>query len=170
LVQATPPAQPPAPVQTPIQAQPLAAAQPPAPAPPPAPEQPPAPALPTPPTAPPLPGPSGAQQPLHSHNLRPRQPQDYRELNSGIKQRCRKLRRQAKAVVTKLAPGAFSPKLPPDNQSPDHQTPRPLSLGVQSCGHASFNSHPQILLLQRNLSSLTPSSLSRTNFNSVSVQ
>ncbi len=93
LVQGTPPAQPLAPAQPPIQTQPSAPAQPPAPAPPPTPAQPPAPALPTPPTAPPIPGSSGVQQPLHSQDLRPRQPQDYRELNSGIKQKCRKLQR-----------------------------------------------------------------------------
>jgi hypothetical protein len=107
LVQATHPAPPPAPAQPPIQTQPPAPAQPLAPAPPPALAQPPAPAVPTPPTAPPLPGPSGAQQLLHSHDLRPRKPQDYKELNSCIKQRWRKLRRQAKVVVTKLAPGGF---------------------------------------------------------------
>jgi hypothetical protein len=38
---------------------------------------------------------------------------DNKELHTGIKQRCRKLHRQAKAMVTKLAPGAFSPKQPP---------------------------------------------------------
>ncbi len=127
LIQATPTALPPAPVPPPIPAQPPAQAQPPAPALPLAPTQPPAPALPTLPMAPPIPGSSGTQQPLHSHDLKPCQPQDYREHNSGIKQRCRKLRRQAKAVVTKLAPGAFSPKPPPDNQPPDHQTPGPSS-------------------------------------------
>ncbi len=119
LGQAAPRAQTPPPAQPPIQAQLPAPARLPAPA------QPQAPALPTPLTAPPLPGTSGAQQPLHSHNLRPRQPQNYKELNSGNKQRCRKLQRQAKAVVTKLAPEAFSPKPPPDTQHPDHQAPGP---------------------------------------------
>jgi len=51
----------------------------------------------------PQPGVSGRQ-------LRPHKPIDYKELNSGIKTRCRSLRRKAKAVVTKLAPGALSPQ------------------------------------------------------------
>ena len=51
----------------------------------------------------PQPGVSGRQ-------LRPHKPVDYKELNSGIKTKCRSLRRKAKAVVTKLAPGALSPQ------------------------------------------------------------
>ncbi len=42
--------------------------------------------------------------------LRERKPIDYNELNTGIKKRCKSLRRKAKAVVTKLAPGALSPQ------------------------------------------------------------
>jgi hypothetical protein len=121
LGEAAPQAQPPPPAEPPI------SAQPPTPAPLPAQAQPQAPVLPIPPAAPPLPGPSGAQLPPHSHDLRPRQPLDYKELNSGIKQRCRKLRCQAKAVMTKLSPGAFSPKPPPDTHHPDHQAPGPSS-------------------------------------------
>ncbi len=75
----------------------------------------------------PIAGPSGAQQPSHQHDLRPRPDLNYKGLHTGIKQRCRKLCCQAKAVVTKLAPGAFSPKLPPDNPSQDQSTPGPSS-------------------------------------------
>jgi len=64
----------------------------------------------------PVAGPS-RQQPQNQHDLRPHQDIDYKELHTGIKQRCCKLRRQAKAVVTKLAPGAFSPKQPPPDPS-----------------------------------------------------
>jgi hypothetical protein len=64
----------------------------------------------------PVAGPSG-QQSQGQHDLRPRQDINYKELHTGIKQRCRKLHRQAKAVVTKLAPGSFSPKQPPPDQS-----------------------------------------------------
>jgi hypothetical protein len=64
----------------------------------------------------PVAGPS-RQQPQGQHDLRPRQDINYKELHTGIKQRCRKLRRQAKAVVTKLAPGSFSPKQPPPDPS-----------------------------------------------------
>jgi len=64
----------------------------------------------------PVAGPSG-QQSQGQHDLRPRQDINYKELHTGIKQRCRKLRCQAKAVVTKLAPGSFSPKQPPPDQS-----------------------------------------------------
>ena len=35
---------------------------------------------------------------------------DYKELHTGIKRKCKTLRRKATAVVTKLAPGAFSPR------------------------------------------------------------
>jgi hypothetical protein len=64
----------------------------------------------------PVAGPSGQQQ-QSKHDLRPRQDINYKELHTGIKQRCRKLRRQAKAVITKLAPGSFSPKPPPPDSS-----------------------------------------------------
>jgi hypothetical protein len=60
--------------------------------------------------------------PNHKHDLRPRPELNYKELHTGIKQRCRKLRRQAKAVVTKLAPGSFSPKTPPPGPSSDQGT------------------------------------------------
>jgi len=62
---------------------------------------------------------AGPSQPTrtHQHDLRPRPELNYKELHTGIKQRCRKLRRQAKAVVTKLAPGSFSPKTPPPGPS-----------------------------------------------------
>jgi hypothetical protein len=88
---------------------------------PPAPPVPPAPqaqqAAPPAPIAPPppdqdhhqVPGPSGLQTSANQHDLRPKKAVDYKELHTGVKQRCRKLRRQAKAVVTELAPGAFSP-------------------------------------------------------------
>jgi len=53
---------------------------------------------------------------------------DNKELHTGIKQRCRKLHRQAKAMVTKLAPGAFSPKQPPpDPPSQNMGNPGPSS-------------------------------------------
>jgi hypothetical protein len=64
----------------------------------------------------PTPGPSGLQAKTKLHDLRKTKKVDYKELHTGVQTRCRKLRRQAKAVVTKLAPGAFSPKQPP----PDH--------------------------------------------------
>jgi hypothetical protein len=120
LVPSQPPATPPAPVAPPV------AAQPPAPiaAPPPVqaapyPAQQPAPEPPGPadvqpvqqnqqellPPQPPQPQPGGSTRLLRQHK-----PIDYKELNSGIKTRCRSLRRKAKAVVTKLAPGALSPQ------------------------------------------------------------
>jgi len=52
---------------------------------------------------------------------------NYKELHTGIKTQCRKLQRQAKAVVTKLAPGAFSLKPPQNDPSPDQPTPGPSS-------------------------------------------
>jgi hypothetical protein len=70
----------------------------------------------------PVPGPSGSQAGTQHHQLRPKKAIDYKELHTGIKHRCRKLRRQAKTVVTKLAPGAFSPKQPPPG-SPSNQGP-----------------------------------------------
>ena len=65
----------------------------------------------------PLPGPSALQTNSNPHDLRNRKKIDYKELHTGVKQRCHKLRRQAKAVVTKLAPGSFSPKQPPPDPS-----------------------------------------------------
>jgi hypothetical protein len=65
----------------------------------------------------PVAGPSSLQPQTHQHDLRPRPELNYKELHTGIKQRCRKLCRQAKAVVTKLAPGSFSPKQPPPDPS-----------------------------------------------------
>ena len=60
---------------------------------------------------------SGLQTSTHLLDLRNKKKVDYKELHTGVKSRCRKLRRQAKAVVTKLAPGAFSPKQPPPDPS-----------------------------------------------------
>jgi hypothetical protein len=42
--------------------------------------------------------------------LRDKVPVNYQELHTGVKKKCRSLQRKAKAVVTKLAPGSFSPK------------------------------------------------------------
>ncbi len=39
----------------------------------------------------PVPGPSGLQKPAHQHDLRPCPDLNYKELHTGIKQRCRKL-------------------------------------------------------------------------------
>jgi hypothetical protein len=69
----------------------------------------------------PVAGPSQPPQ-THQHDLRPRPELNYKELHTGIKQRCRKLRRQAKAVVPKLAPGSFSPKKPPPGPSSNQGT------------------------------------------------
>ena len=120
LVPSQPPAIPPAPVAPPV------AAQPPAPiaAPPPVqaapyPAQQPAPQSPGPADVQPvqqdqqelLPPQLPQPQPgVSNRQLRPHKPIDYKELNSGIKTKCRTLRRKAKAVVTKLAPGAMSPQ------------------------------------------------------------
>ncbi len=77
---------------------------------------------------PPIARPSGVQQPVHQHDLRPRQDLNYKELHTRIKQRCHKLCRQAKAVVTKLALGSFSPKQPhPGPSSQNTENPRPSS-------------------------------------------
>ncbi len=96
---------------------------------PPAPPVPPAPqvqqAAPPAPVAPPppaqnhhqVPGPNEQQTSAKQHDLRPKKTVDYKELHTGVKQRCRKLKRQAKAVVTKLAPAAFSPNQPPPDSS-----------------------------------------------------
>ena len=109
-----PPEQQKAPVQPPPAPAVLPAQQIPPPVIPPAPLAPPPPAQ----DQQPVPGPSGLQASNHQHQLRPKQAIDYKELHTGVKQRCHKLKRQAKAVVTKLAPGAFSPKhQPPDTSS-----------------------------------------------------
>ncbi len=72
--------------------------------------------------------PSGLQAPPHQHDLRPRPDLNYKKLHTRIKQRYRKLRRQAKAVVTQLAPGAFSPKnSPPGQPSQNKVDPKPSS-------------------------------------------
>ncbi len=71
-----------------------------------------------------VPGPSGLQTSANQHDLRPKKAVNYKELHTGVKQRCHKLKRQAKAVVTKLAPGAFSPKQPPPDSS-SSQGPSP---------------------------------------------
>jgi hypothetical protein len=42
--------------------------------------------------------------------LRDKVPINYQEMHTGVKKKCRSLQRKAKAVVTKLAPGSFSPK------------------------------------------------------------
>jgi len=74
----------------------------------------------------PLPGPSGSQVNANPHCLRDRKKIYYKELHTGVKQRCRKLHRQAKAAVTKLAPGVFSPKnSPPGQSSQNRETPGP---------------------------------------------
>jgi hypothetical protein len=94
---AQPPVQPAQPLVQPAQAQAQLGAQPAGTAPP-QPEQ------------QPVARPSGLQPAHHQHDLRPRPDLDFKELHTGIKQQCRKLRRQAKAVVTKLAPGAKETK------------------------------------------------------------
>jgi hypothetical protein len=81
-----------------------------------------------PPDLQPIAGPSGLQPPPHQHDLRPCPDLNYKELHTGIKQRCRKLCRQAKAVVTQLAPGAFSLKnSPPGQPSQNKEDPKPSS-------------------------------------------
>jgi hypothetical protein len=42
--------------------------------------------------------------------LRDKVPVNYQELHTGVKKKCRLLQRKAKAVITKLAQGSFSPK------------------------------------------------------------
>jgi hypothetical protein len=48
--------------------------------------------------------------PTSDHVLQNGQPIDYRELHTGIKKKLKSLGRKVQAVVTKLAPGAFSPR------------------------------------------------------------
>jgi hypothetical protein len=76
--------------------------------------------LPVPPAQPLQPQPAQPQQPPapptplatpgSERMLRNKVPVDYKELHTGIKKKCKSLRRKAQAVVTKLAPTAFSPK------------------------------------------------------------
>ncbi len=76
----------------------------------------------------PIAGPSGLQQPACQHDLRLCSDLNYKELHTGIKQRCRKLQCQAKAMVTKLVSGLFSPKQPPtDPPSQNTDNPGPSS-------------------------------------------
>jgi hypothetical protein len=70
----------------------------------------------------PIAGPSSLQPQPHQHDLRPRPQLNYKELHTGLKQRCRKLRHQAKAVVTKLAPGSDSQQPPPPGPSSNQGT------------------------------------------------
>jgi hypothetical protein len=50
------------------------------------------------------------QIPLSDRILREKKEIDDSELHTGIKKKCKSLRRKAQAVVKRLAPGAFSPK------------------------------------------------------------
>jgi hypothetical protein len=116
-----------------------------------APQQPPVPPQPPAPAPETLPGPSGLQVNTNQHGLRDRKKIDYKELHTGVKQRCRKLRHQAKAAVTRLAPGAFSPKnSPPGQSSQQRETQGPLCRPVPFYGPASYNF--LLHLKQRNLS------------------
>jgi hypothetical protein len=54
--------------------------------------------------------------------LRNKPPVDYKELHTGIKRKCKTLRRKATAVVTKLAPGAFSPRRDNNGDGPAAST------------------------------------------------
>jgi hypothetical protein len=115
----------------------------------------------------PVAGPSGRQQQVHQHNLRPRQDLNYKERHTGIKQRCRKLRRQAKAVITKLAPGSFLPKQPPPGPSSQNmENPGPSSSLAPFSGPVSFNF---LLNKPRNRYLLILSFHNRTNYNYASV-
>jgi hypothetical protein len=72
-------------------------------------------ALPVLPEVPPIDAPPAQKQnklpiTLSDRVLRDQKPVDYQELNTGIKRKCKSLRRKPQAVITKLAPGAFSPK------------------------------------------------------------
>jgi hypothetical protein len=62
---------------------------------------------------PPQPQPQAAQTPptapACTRVLSNKPPVDFKELHTGIKRKCKLLRRKPQAVVTKLAPGAFSP-------------------------------------------------------------
>jgi len=54
--------------------------------------------------------------------LRNKPPVDYKELHTGIKRKCKTLRQKATAVVTKLAPGAFSPRRDNNGDGPATST------------------------------------------------
>jgi hypothetical protein len=54
--------------------------------------------------------------------LRNKPPVDYKELHTGIKRKCKTLRQKATAVVTKLAPGAFSPRRDNNGDGPAAST------------------------------------------------
>jgi hypothetical protein len=54
--------------------------------------------------------------------LRNKPPVDYKELHMGIKRKCKTLRRKATAVITKLAPGAFSSKRDNNGDGPAAST------------------------------------------------
>jgi len=54
--------------------------------------------------------------------LRNKPPVDYKELHTGIKRKCKTLRRKATAVITKLAPGAFSSKRDNNGDGPAAST------------------------------------------------
>ncbi len=70
----------------------------------------------------PVAGPSGLQPTPHQHDLRPRPDINYKELHTGFKQRCRRLRRTSKAVVTRLAPGSGLQHPPPPGPSSNQGT------------------------------------------------
>jgi hypothetical protein len=54
--------------------------------------------------------------------LRNKIPVDYKELHTGIKRKCKSLRRKAQAVVTKLALWAFSPRRDGNGDGPSTST------------------------------------------------
>ncbi len=100
-------------------------------------QAPPAPQLPPPlPAQIPDPDPPELPQPLQVQQAPPAVPQcdrvlhnkppvDYKELHTGIKRKCKTLRRKATAVVTKLAPGAFSPRRDNNGDGPPASTSAP---------------------------------------------
>jgi len=63
----------------------------------------------------PIAGPSRTQiqASSHHHDLRPHTDINYKQLHTSIKKRCQKLRRSAKAFITKLALGTLSLNQPP---------------------------------------------------------
>ncbi len=71
---------------------------------------------------PPVAVPSG-QQSQGQHDLRSRQDINYKELHTGIKQRCRKLCHQAKAVVTKLQSNLLQINLQTKDRHLNHRDP-----------------------------------------------
>jgi hypothetical protein len=54
--------------------------------------------------------------------LRNKPPVDYKELHTGIKRKCKTVRQKATAVITKLAPGAFSPRRDNNGDGPAAST------------------------------------------------